>query len=107
VFRARVRQTEACGRHPECVPSGAVWGDRVAPAGLTCDWEDLDPHSLPAMFATAAADLADVPPAGREAVEHQLARVFHQVLAEILFENPSCGRAAVCRGEPVYPLNRR
>lgn len=104
VFRARVRSTEACGKYPECVPQGSVWGDRVAPVGETSDWEDLDPQGLPAMFATAAADLADTPPIGRHAVEERLARVFRGVLAELLFCNPNCGQAAVCRAEPVFPL---
>lgn len=104
VFRARIRKTEACGRYPECVPESSVWGDRVARAGETCDWEDLDPQGLPRMFGAVAADLAETPAIAQQAVEEQLARVFQGALAELLFHNPSCGRAAVCRAEPVFPL---
>lgn len=107
VFRARVRKTEACGRYPECVPQGSLWGERNPPAGETADWEDLDPQGLPAMFATAAADLADTPEVARRVIEERLARVFKDVLAELLFCNPNCGQAAVCRAEPVFPLTAR
>ena len=107
VFRARVRQTESCGRYPECVPSGAVWGGRTAAAGVTTDWEDLDPHALPAMFATAAADLAGTPRTRRAVIEERLARVFQTVLSEILFHNPNCGKAPVCGAEPLFPISRR
>jgi hypothetical protein len=104
VFRARVRKTEACGKHPECVPVGPVWGQGTARQGETADWEDLDPQGLPAMFATAAADLARTPPMGRHAVEERLAHVFRTVLAGLLFCNPRCGRSEICGGEPVYPF---
>src|SRR5262245_20379687 len=74
VFRARVRQTEACGRHPECRPGAPVWADGAPPAdGQTCEWQDLDPESVPAMFAAAAADLSDVPRSRRLALEARLA----------------------------------
>jgi hypothetical protein len=86
------------------VPTGSVWGERAAPVGETSDWEDLDPHSLAAMFATAAADLAGTPRTRRAVIEERLSKSFQAVLAEILFCNPNCGRSAVCRAEPIFPI---
>jgi hypothetical protein len=106
VFRARVRKTEACGRHPECVPHHALWGHRNAPAGETSDWEDLDPYGLPSMFATAAADLAGTPRTRRRVIEERLSRVFQSVLSEVLFCNPNCGKSGICHAEPLFPITR-
>lgn len=107
VFRARARKTDACGKHPECVPQGSVWGHRTARPGNVADWEDLDPRGLPQMFATAAADLAETPRAHRHAVEARLARVFEALMSELLFCNPNCGSAEVCRAEPIFPFGAR
>lgn len=98
VFRARVRQTEACGRHPECLPARGA----ERPAG----WLDLDPDALPAMFGAAAAALIDVATASREHLERRLADVFRAVVSPLLVPNPSCGRAAICRAAPTFPLRR-
>ena len=106
VFRARVRKTDACGRHPECRPEGPVWGDGTPREGDSAGWQDLDPKGLPAMFAIAAADLAKTPGVGRHAVEERLAGVFRAALGALLFCNPSCGVAPVCRAEPVFAFSR-
>jgi hypothetical protein len=106
VFRARVRKTEACGKHPECKPRGSVWGHAAPRQGDSCGWEDLDPQGLPTMFGVAAADLAGTDDRDRRAVEERLARAFHGVLAGLLFCNPHCGSASVCRAEPVYSLGK-
>ncbi len=103
-FRARVRKTEACGTHPDCAPQEPLWPTAPGPAGESCEWKDLDPHGLPAMFAVAAADLAGPAPPARGALERRLAAAFASVYADLVFVNPRCGRAEVCRGEPVYPL---
>ncbi len=102
-LRARVRKTEACGKHPACVPARPVWSARAVPAGETTGWQDLDPHGLPEMLATAAADLAALPAVGRHAVEERLVRAFRVVFGELLFVNPRCGHDDVCHGEPVFP----
>ena len=104
VFRARIRQTEACGKYPECVPEGSLWGNGISPAGETCDWEDLDPGGLPAMFGAVAADLADTPDFARPIIEARLAGLFRDELDHLLFRNTNCGRSPVCRAEPVFPL---
>jgi hypothetical protein len=105
IFRSRVRKTVACGRHPECVPLGSLWGDAEPASGEMCGWQDLDPRALPAMFATAAADVAELPEIGRHEVEERLAGVFRAVLAGLVFHNPNCGRAAVCDAEPLFSLS--
>ena len=94
----RIRQTTACGRHPECRPDGA------AIDGDTCGWRDPAPAALPAMFAAAAVDLARVSPDRRAALEPVVAAGLRAVLAGLVFDNPHCGRAAVCGAEPVHPL---
>jgi hypothetical protein len=103
ILVVRVRETEACGRHPACRPDGAMG----APAGPTCGWQDPDPEALPAMFAAAAADLAGTVPAGRARVEVRLADGFRAALREGVFHNPRCGHAEVCRAEPTSPIGLR
>ena len=105
VFASRIRQTAACGRFEACQPGAPVWGGPPAPAGKTCGWQDLDPHGLPAMFGASAADLAH-PAADRAEVARRLAVIFRAVVADLLFENPRCGRSEVCLGAPVFPRLR-
>jgi hypothetical protein len=106
VFRARVRKTTACGTHPDCHPDGAVWGD-AAPRGVTCEWRDPDPESLPAMLGAAAADASDVPDSLRRRFEERIASEMRIVMSELVFTNPRCGHAAVCRAEPLYPIRAK
>ncbi|HVK75411.1 MAG TPA: hypothetical protein VM734_18910 [Kofleriaceae bacterium] len=104
VFRARVRKTEACGRHPECRPDGSLWGTQGAGDGEVCVWEDFDPRGLPAMFGAAAADLVAPLPGRRRETEQLLAAAFRSVFARLVYCNPRCGSAAVCHAEPVFPF---
>jgi len=110
IFRSRVRQTEACGRFPECRPARGLWSAtprRADGAERPAGWDDLDPHALPAMFGAAAAAHADVATESRAHLERALAAAFQAVVAPLLRENPRCGHADVCGGEPTFPLRGR
>ena len=76
-------------------------------AGETCGWTDLDPEAVPEMFGVAAAALVDGPRRGCPLLERLFADEMRNQLAEILFHNPRCGRAAVCHASPVFPLSTR
>jgi hypothetical protein len=110
MFQARVRQSDACGLHPACVPERSVWaeGPVEAPAGETSGWADPDAQAFPELFATAAADLARVPVVGRHAIQERLVGVARQILRDRLYVNRQCGRADICLvAQPVFPLTRR
>jgi hypothetical protein len=108
VFRARIRQTTACGTHEDCRPIGPVWPDAAPPMeGETCGWQDLDPESLPAMFATAAAELSSGPRTLRHSLELRLADELRAILRDALYQNPRCGHSPICKARPTYPLNGR
>ena len=104
IFRARVRQTEACGHHPDCRPDAPLRDGDQGATGDTAQWLDADPQGLPAMFGVAAADLIRPAPAGRAALERRLAAAFDRAFAVLVFHNPRCGHASVCAAEPVFPL---
>lgn len=106
IFRSRVQQTTACGRHDECRPMGSLWSDHVVPAGevAPAGWHDLDPESLPRMFATAAIDLMPVAVDDQRPLEQRLSWAFRRALGPHLFINPQCGHAAICRAPPVSPF---
>lgn len=100
VFRARVRQTVACGQHAECRPKARA---TVRPAG----WTDPDPAALPTMFGAAAAALvADVDLDEQGELSRRLAAAFRDVVGPLIKNNPSCGRAEVCGAPPTCPFER-
>jgi len=110
IFRARVRQTTACGRSPECQPAAGLWPGPVRRADgpeRSAGWCDLDPYAVPDMFGASAAAIADVAIEDRGALAHSLAAAFRSIVAPLLRFNPSCGRAELCRSTPTYPLQPR
>lgn len=107
IFQARVTQTTACGRFGECLPQAPVWPSWKPSSGSAarpCAFHDPDPFDLPNVFAVACADVLG--PHERDAMEDRLATIFRASLAEILFENPRCGHAAICQGAPTDPFDR-
>lgn len=107
IFRTRMRQTDACGRHPECRPVSGLFASTTRAADGTArsaGWSDLDPHALPMMFAVTAATMADVAVEDRSGLERALARSFTEVIAPLLAFNPRCGRSDVCRSQPTFPV---
>lgn len=93
VFRSRMRSIPACGTRPQCRPIGSVWNDAgPAERGTTCEWKDPDPEAVPEMFGAAIADLSDVPRSRRHALEERLAHEIREVLRDVVYVNPNCGR---------------
>jgi hypothetical protein len=107
IFRTRMRQTDACGRHRECRPTGGLFAATTRPAdgaARSAGWSDLDPHALPMMFGVTAASMADVAVEDRSGLERALAGAFTAIVAPLLAFNPRCGRSEICRSQPTYPL---
>lgn len=106
IFRSRVRQTTACGRHPECQPLGSMWGERPMPQGslAPAGWHDIDPEALPRMFAMSAASLVELAVEDRTSLEQRLAWAFRRAIGPYLFVNPDCGNAAICQAPPTSPF---
>lgn len=102
VVLSRLRATDACGRHPACQPDGSRHAN-----GPCAGWDDPDTEALPRMLAASLTDRIGPTPQARAALEDRLAHELRGELDRVLFENPRCGHAEVCGGEPVFPLRRR
>jgi hypothetical protein len=108
MFHARVVQTLACGRFPECQPQRSLWGEQAPRTGALrpCGFRDFDPYDLPNVFAAACADELDLSGDYRDATEERLAGAFRSAIAPLLFENERCGHAGICDAVPTDPFRR-